>query len=92
MQEARVMGTDEESLITRILGATPPTRSEVEPAPGSSVDTEPAEGLGDPRRVMLRVEIQSKLGFGPSEHRSSKPWAGVDAVPSKRARLHRRHM
>jgi hypothetical protein len=46
----------------------------------------------EPPRVLLRVEIASKLGFGPSEHRSSKPWANAEEAPVKRARARRRHI
>jgi hypothetical protein len=44
----------------------------------------------EPRRVLLRVVIESKLELGPSDHRSSKPWAEAQAMPGKRART-RRH-
>ncbi len=44
----------------------------------------PPEPLG----VMLSGRIESKLGLEPSDHRSSRP-RGDDAVPAKRARLHR---
>ena len=83
----------EASMTTLILGRMAPVRGELEPAPESSVNAEkPAERAREPRRVLLRVEIESKLGLGPSEHRSSKPYAGAEALPAKRARLRRPHM
>lgn len=50
------------------------------------VTGEPAE----PRRVMISVLIESKLGIGPSDHRSSRPAADEQPVFNKRARS-RRH-
>ena len=79
-------------MTTRILGRKLPARAEVERVPDSWVDPEPVEKTRAPRRVLLRVEIESKLGLGPSDHRSSKPWADAEAVPAKRARLRRHHM
>jgi hypothetical protein len=43
-----------------------------------------------PRPVMLSVQIESKLGLGPSDHRSSGPSANAEPLTGKRARI-RRH-
>ena len=42
----------------------------------------------EPPGVMLRVLIQSKLGLGPTDHRSRRPRANPDPMPGKRARSH----
>jgi hypothetical protein len=42
-----------------------------------------------PRPVMLSVQIESKLGLGPSDHRSSGPSANDEPLTGKRARLRR---
>jgi hypothetical protein len=58
-----------------------------------SDDARAADPTGEPlerRGVMLSGRIDSKLGLEPSEHRSSKPRGGEEAMPTKRARL-RRH-
>jgi hypothetical protein len=44
------------------------------------------------RPVRIRVEIESKLELGPCDHRSAKPWAVQDEMPTKRARTRRHHM
>jgi hypothetical protein len=59
---------------------------------GLAVDARPEEQAREPRQVMLRVEIESKLELGPSDHRSSKPWGYDEPTPSKRARTRRHHM
>jgi hypothetical protein len=59
---------------------------------GLSVDAKPEEQPREPRHVVLRVEIESKLELGPSDHRSSKPWGHEETTPSKRARTRRHHM
>ena len=62
------------------------------PGTGLAVDARPEEQAREPRQVMLRVEIESKLELGPSDHRSSKPWGHDEPTPSKRARTRRHHM
>lgn len=62
------------------------THAEATHQHGSSDDGKPAE----PRRVMLSVPIESKLGLGPSDHRSRTSRANTEPAPSKRARI-RRH-
>ena len=57
---------------------------------GSTVAAESAEQPTAPRRVMLRVVIESKLDLGPSDHRSSRATVGAEPVPAKRARSRRR--
>ena len=59
---------------------------------GFSVDAKPEDQPQKPRHVVLRVEIESKLELGPSDHRSSKPWGHEETTPSKRARTRRHHM
>jgi len=57
---------------------------------GSIIDPEPAEEPVEPRRVMLRVVIESKLDLGPSDHQSSRATASAEPVAAKRARSRRR--
>lgn len=51
-------------------------------------DERPARQPAEPPGVMLRVLIQSKLGLGPTDHRSRRPRANPDPMPGKRARSH----
>lgn len=44
---------------------------------------------GEPRAVMLRVAIESKLGLGPSDPEVGRPRI-VEPPPGKRARRRRR--
>jgi hypothetical protein len=57
---------------------------------GSTIEAEPAELPVEPRRVMLRVVIESKLDLGPSDHQSSRATASAEPMAAKRARSRRR--